>query len=167
MKQFPLKNAPQSVKVDDNVWEWLTKNFSHIIGNLRLHSAGYAFHQKSEKQGDGSFKVLTTYLHKLIATYFLGHTASDEKPLVRMKDGDRLNCQTENLQFENRSTISRFRKTSNATGVRGVYREHNKFRAMISVNGKSVHLGMFDSIDEASQAYEAEFKKHFGELSGK
>jgi hypothetical protein len=40
-----------------------------------------------------------------------------------------------------------------ATGVRGVYRNHRGFRAMISLHGDLKCLGTFASIEEASATY--------------
>lgn len=38
---------------------------------------------------------------------------------------------------------------TNKTGYRGVYVEKGKYRAYIKVDGKSIHLGTFDDIEEA------------------
>ncbi|WP_201289399.1 HNH endonuclease signature motif containing protein [Escherichia coli] len=38
---------------------------------------------------------------------------------------------------------------NNKTGYRGVYIEKGKYRAYIKVDGKSIHLGNFDDIEEA------------------
>ncbi|MCK3201792.1 HNH endonuclease [Escherichia coli] len=38
---------------------------------------------------------------------------------------------------------------TNKTGYRGVYIEKGKYRAYIKVDGKSIHLGNFDDIEEA------------------
>jgi hypothetical protein len=46
-------------------------------------------------------------------------------------------------------------KQNKSSGVLGVSREqgHKRWRAHIGVNGKQVHLGYFDTIEEASDAY--------------
>jgi hypothetical protein len=67
------------------------------------------------------------------------------------------------LQWRSRSVASRQRKTSSNTGYTGVYRENNRFRAVISVDKKSHHLGMFDTPEEAAEAYNRKSKEVFGD----
>ncbi|MFN4254567.1 MAG: Pathogenesis-related transcriptional factor and ERF protein [Saprospiraceae bacterium] len=152
-----LKNAEDMVLLDDHVYEWLTTDpylaKVDFVNNLRKHSSGCAVFQKTWKKADGGFKTETIYLHKLVAEKFLADSKTKEKRLVGSKNGDKLDCRLENLLYRSRSVASRMRKTSSKTGYTGVYREHNRFRAVISVNGKSVHIGMFDSAEEAAAAY--------------
>lgn len=152
-----LKNAEDMVLLDDHVYEWLTTDpylaKVDFVNNLRKHSSGCAVFQKTWKKADGGFKTETIYLHKLVAEKFLADTKTKEKRLVGSKNADKLDCRLENLLYRSRSVASRMRKTSSKTGYTGVYREHNRFRAVISVNGKSVHIGMFDTAEEAAAAY--------------
>lgn len=162
-----LKNAEESVLLDDHVFEWLTTDpylaKIEFINNLRKHSSGCAVFQKTWKKADGGFKTETIYLHKLIAERYLGSERVGAKRLVGAKNGDKLDCRLENLAYRTRSTASRQRKTSSKTGFTGVYREHNRYRAVISINGKSVHIGMFDTPEEAASAYNKMSKEIYGE----
>lgn len=162
-----LKNADGMVLLDDHVYEWLTSDsyLSKIdfVNNLRKHSSGCAVFQKTWKKADGGFKTETIYLHKLIAEKFMADEKEGPKRLVGAKNGDKLDCRLENLVYRSRSVASRQRKTSSKTGYTGVYREHKRYRAVISVNGKSVHIGMFDSLEEAAAAYNKISKETFGD----
>ena len=42
---------------------------------------------------------------------------------------------------------------NNKTGVLGVFLDKGKYRAVVRLNGKGKHIGMFDTIEEASNAY--------------
>jgi hypothetical protein len=153
--------------LDDHVYDWIVSDtyLSKIdfINNLRKHSSGCAVFQKTWKKADGSYKTETIYLHKIIAEKFLIDQKTKEKRLVGAKNGDKLDCRLENITYRSRSTASRQRKTSSKTGYTGVYQEHNRFRAVISINGKSVHLGMFDTAEEAAAAYNKVSKELYGE----
>ncbi len=162
-----LKNADEHVLLDDRVYEWLTSDAYltrvDFINNLRKHSSGCAVFQKTWKKSDGSFKTETIYLHKIIAEKFLIHQKSKENNLVGAKNGNKLDCRLENLVYRSRAVSSRKRKTSSKTGYTGVYQENNRFRAVISIDGKSVHIGMFDTAEEAALAYNRKSKEIYGE----
>jgi len=162
-----LKNADDAVLLDDHVYEWLLADpyFSKInlLKNLRKHSSGCAVFQKTWKKADGGFKTETIYLHKLIAEKFLTTHKSGSRRLVGAKNGDKLDCRLENILYRSRSVASRQRKTSSKTGYTGVYREHNRYRAVISIKGKSIHIGMFDTAEEAAAAYNKVSKETYGE----
>lgn len=58
------------------------------------------------------------------------------------------------------------RRIDNSTGIKGVtLRANGKFRVRIRVDGKRVHLGDFNSIEQASAAYAAASKEAHGEFS--
>ena len=162
-----LKNVDESVLLDDQVYEYLTTDPYLVkvdfIHNLRQHSSGCAVFQKTWKKADGGYKTETIYLHKLVAEKFLLETRSRGKNLVGAKNGNKLDCRLENLIYRSRSVASRKRKTSSKVGYTGVYKENNRFRAVISVNRKSVHIGMFDTAEEAALAYNRKSKELYGD----
>lgn len=162
-----LKNVDESVLLDDQVYEYLTTDPYLVkvdfIHNLRQHSSGCAVFQKTWKKADGGYKTETIYLHKLIAEKFLLETRSRGKNLVGAKNGNKLDCRLENLVYRSRSVASRKRKTSSKVGYTGVYKENNRYRAVISVDRKSVHIGMFDSAEEAALAYNKKSRELYGD----
>ncbi len=53
------------------------------------------------------------------------------------------------------------KRKDNTSGYKGVYWDRKKWRARIKVNGKPIHLGLFDDIKDAARAYnEAALKYH-------
>ncbi|MCB9082220.1 MAG: Pathogenesis-related transcriptional factor and ERF protein [Lewinellaceae bacterium] len=162
-----LKNADDTVLLDDKVYEYLTTDSYLVkvdfINNLRKHSSGCAVFQKTWKKADGGYKTETIYLHKLIAEKFLVVSKTQDRRLVGAKNGNKLDCRLENLVYRSRSVASRKRKTSSKAGYTGVYKENNRYRAVISVNRKSVHIGMFSTAEEAAMAYNAMSKKLYGD----
>ena len=165
--KIQLKNADKTVLLDDQVFEALSKDpyFTRVglLDNLRLHSSGCAVFQKTWKKADGGYKTETIYLHKLIAERFLADQRSSANRLVGTKNGNKLDCRLENLEWRSRSVASRKRKTSSKEGYTGVYRENNRYRAVISVDGKPRHIGMFKTPEEAALAYNRMSVKLFGE----
>ena len=56
---------------------------------------------------------------------------------------------------------------NNTSGVIGVSKDKNKWRSQIQVSGKTIFLGRFESIDEASIAYKKAEKQYSGDFSRK
>lgn len=163
-----LKNADNFVLLEEEVYSWLTTDPYLVkvdfINNLRKHSSGCAFFQKTWKKADGSgYKTETIYLHKLIAERFLSKQKTEERTLVGAINGNKLDCRLENLTFRSRAIASRKRKTISKTGYTGVYKENNKYRAMISINRKPIHIGMYNTPEEAALAYNKKSKELFGD----
>ena len=162
-----LKNADDNVLIDDNVYEYLSSDpylkKVDFINNLRKHSSGCAVFQKTWQKAEGGYKTETIYLHKLIAEKFLADQRSKTKNLVGALNGNKLDCRLENLAWRSRSVASRQRKTSSKVGYTGVYKENNRYRAVISINRKSVHIGMFATAEEAALAYNKKSKELYGD----
>jgi len=162
-----LKNASDFVLLDDEVYENLSNDpyLSRVefLDNLRKHSSGCAVFQKTWKKADGGYKTETIYLHKLVAERFLKDDKTDEKRLVGAINSNKLDCRLENLAYRSRSVASRKRKTSSKVGYTGVYKENNRYRAVISVDRKSIHIGMYATAEEAALAYNKKSREIYGE----
>ncbi len=165
--KIKLKNSDETVLLDEQVYDWLTTDpylkKVDFINNLRRHSSGCAVFQKTWKNPDKSYRIETMYLHKIIAEKFLADTKTDKRKLVGAKDGNKLNCTLDNLEYRTRATASRKRKTTSKTGYTGVYRENKRFRSVISINGKPTHLGMYDTAEEAALAYNKKSQELYGD----
>ena len=162
-----LKNASDTVLLDDKVYEYLTTDAYLVkvdfINNLRKHSSGCAVFQKTWPKAGGGYKTETIYLHKLIAEKFLSRQKSKKKNLVGAVNGDKLDCRADNIVWRSRSVASRQRKTSSKVGYTGVYKENNRFRAVISIDRRSVHIGMYATAEEAALAYNKRSRELYGE----
>jgi hypothetical protein len=162
-----LKNADDFVLLDDKVYDNLVNDpylaKVDFINNLRRHSSGCAVFQKTWKKANGGFKTETIYLHKLVAERFLKTDRTDGRNLVGAKNGNKLDCRLENLAYRSRSVASRKRKTSSKVGYTGVYKENNRYRAVISINRKSIHIGMYETPEEAALAYNKKSREIYGE----
>lgn len=162
-----LKNAEDHVLLDSEVYEYLVSDpylvKIDLINNLRKHSSGCAVFQKTWRKASGDYKTETIYLHKFVAEKFLGHLKSDKENLVGAKNGNKLDCRLGNLTYRSRAVASRKRKTSSRVGYTGVYKENNRYRAVISVGRKTIHIGMYGSAEEAALAYNKKSRELFGE----
>ena len=103
------------------------------------------------------------YAHRLAWLYMTGDFP---KELIDHIDCNNGNNKWSNLRCANKSTNAQNvikAPKNNTTGFLGVsyHKLANKFRATICIDGKSSHLGLFESAEEAHQAYvEAKRKLH-------
>lgn len=155
------------VLLDDQVYDYLTNDpyFKKVdfINNLRRHSSGCAVFQKTWRKADGSYKTETIYLHKLVAERFLSQNKTNQTNLVGARNGNKLDCRLENLVYRSRAVASRQRKSSSKIGYTGVYQENNRYRAVISINRKSIHIGMYKTAEEAALAYNQMSRELYGD----
>ncbi len=109
--------------------------------------------------GQGRWQILVDghlfLAHRLAWFYVYGHWPTHG---IDHRDGNPLNNRIENLRdvlpSVNSQNLHRPHR-DNQTGLLGVLRENrrNKWLAQITVNGKRIYLGYFDSAEKASAAY--------------
>lgn len=112
--------------------------------------------------GGGRANRRTELLHRFILSAAKGVQ-------VDHIDGNGLNCTRQNLRL---ATISQNRRNrgktvSNKSGFKGVYwhKDKQKFAAQIKLDAKLIHLGKFNSAEEAARAYDVAAKKYHGDFA--
>lgn len=124
------------------------------------------------RRSDGYENVLfegVTYLAHRLAWYYV---KGEWPPEIDHKDRNR-----SNTAFSNLRKCTRTENIGNGIGwgskkksklPRGVFYhpvDKTRFRAQIFINRKAVHLGVFDTVAEAVEAYTIAARQHFGEFS--
>jgi hypothetical protein len=137
-------------------------------GNVRRISSGKVLKPgKSGARRCYNFVMLglgnNRTIHRLVALTFIPNP--ENKPCVDHKDGNTFNNAVENLRWVTRSENSKNMKVTNSTGFKGVQAHGKKFRAKIEINGKSTHLGTFETAEAAHEAYKAAASEHFGDYA--
>tara|TARA_R110000868_G_scaffold104681_1_gene288557 strand:+ start:141 stop:623 length:483 start_codon:yes stop_codon:yes gene_type:complete len=108
---------------------------------------------KSTPTKDGYLRIQIdkrVYVHRVIASCFLNLDMENSEEYVDHRDGVRSNNRIGNLRV-----VSHQENTWNHTHAKGYsyYKRDNIWTAQIHVDGKKIHLGRFDTEDEAHQAY--------------
>ncbi len=153
MKEIPLTQGKVAI-VDDRDYERAASyKWCAWSDGKRWHAI------RKTKRGDSE---QTVYLHRFI----LG---VDNKQFVSFRDGNGLNCTRNNLR---RATLADSRhnrgiQKNNTSGFKGVswYPSREQWRAKIGIRGKIVHLGYFDDIEKAAEAYNQAAIKYHGEFA--
>ena len=104
--------------------------------------------------------------HRLAWLYMTGSLPQMEIDHI---DRDRSNNSWVNLRSVStqQNSFNRSMQSNNKTGYKGVSfsKRENKFRAVITLNGKLHHLGYFSTAEEASQCYQKASLNLHGEHS--
>lgn len=86
-----------------------------------------------------------------------------DKRIVVHLNGDRRNCQRDNLLVQDRATLVRARPGRGSSPYKGVSRYRKQYwQATIRVDGKLKWLGSFDDAAEAARAYDEAARVHHG-----
>ena len=112
------------------------------------------------------FKGNMYFAHRIV--YALVHGVDAGRLQIDHIDGDGRNNKPSNLRLATNSENAQNRGTprNNTSGRKGVYwhKPLGKWYAQIKINRRGTHLGLFDSLDEASAAYETAARQHFGQF---
>ena len=98
---------------------------------------------------DGKQKNMT--IHRLIGNAYIPNP--ENKPCIDHKDHNRQNNDISNLRWVTHSENNRNRQVSGEIPFKGVCKIGKKFQARIKIDGKRKNLGMFDTAEKASEAY--------------
>jgi hypothetical protein len=117
---------------------------------------------------DGKTKLYK--LHRILVALREGREISDL--YVDHIDGNGLNNRSDNLRLATQQENQKNRKlnSNNLSGYSGVYwnKAKQKWRACIKVDGKEIHLGYFDKLEDAVAArQQAEIKYGYHENHGR
>jgi len=150
MKEIELTQG-MKCKVDDEDFDGLSKH-------RWCYTNGYAARRKSQAEG-----ACHEFIHtRLMADVAVEGLAEGESTVVIHRDGDRLNCQKDNLLKTSKRHRQQRMAPRGASGLKGVQMRKGKWTAHIGVAGKTLHLGNFSEKDDAARAYNEAARKHYG-----
>jgi hypothetical protein len=150
-----IKNLSQEKLKESLMYDHLTgiftrKKYGRIGKNAGgLDTYGYVHIGVNGKQ----YKA-----HQLAWLYYYGEIPNGQI--------DHINCNRQDNRIENLRVVSSTINALNRSVAKGVYKHQSKYRARIKLNGKHLHLGLFDSEDLAKKAYLTAKKQYLGKFYG-
>ncbi len=126
---------------------------AELVKGKRWHAVGNRY----ARTGTGLGGRECLYLHRLIMNpppgVFVDHI-----------NNNGLDCRRSNLRLTDKAGNCRNRPPFR--GFKGVSRDSkNRWRAAISANGTTFHIGLFKTPEEAARAYDIAAVKHHGEFA--
>lgn len=147
----------KSVIVDDDDYEWLSKN------NWYAHKQGKTWYAK--RTTSINYHVTIIHMHREI----MGLGIDNGKVYVDHIDGNGLNNAKSNLRLctKAQNGMNRGPQRDNSSGYKGVGwdRSRHKWRAQITVNGKNTFIGRYNTKEKAARAYDKKAKELYGEFA--
>lgn len=108
---------------------------------------------------------ITIHLHREVMKQMLGYPIPDGMEVDHI-DGDGLNNTRDNLRLASRGQNAANQKhIKSKVGLKGVDKRGNRYRAMITFQNKTYHLGYFDTPELAHEAYCKKAKELHGEFA--
>ena len=150
IKNLPLNKLKESLNYDSLTGIFTRKTYARPGKNAGgVDTYGYIHIGVNGKQ----YKA-----HQLAWLYHYGEIPSGEI--------DHINCDKQDNRIKNLRVVSSTINALNKRSSKGVYRHQSKYRARIKLNGKHLHLGLFETEELAKQAYLTAKKQYLGEFYG-
>lgn len=171
MAKYTLKRSPIQI-TSEIIGIPLTKGYIALVDVQDADLAQFNWQSRVDKHTIYAMRAIRgqspIHLHQVILARVLRHDLlSDER--VDHIDGNGLNNCRSNLRIatSTENSRNRRRRCDNTSGFKGVSwsREHQKWHTYIYFNGKSIHLGYFNTPQAAHQVYCDKARELFGEFA--
>ena len=147
-------------------------HFVSNFGNIKNSKTNRILKLRNDKKGyklinlSKNGKLKTFYIHRLVGKAFLENP--DNKSIIDHIDNNPSNNNVKNLRWATPkdNSCNRDKTKTNTSGFKGVtyHKPLKKYKAAININGKLKYLGVFETAEEASKAYEEKAKEIHGEF---
>ena len=130
-----------------NIYRWAKGGYWKFVSNTANTAQGYNNIQVGNIK-NGTFKMIKR--HRIMAYVFLNLDIDNPKLQIDHIDGNKINNHIDNLRIVNHQ-----QNHFNRTTAKGYYfrKAMKKYHAQIKHNNKLIYLGLFNTEEEAHQAY--------------
>ena len=137
-----MKNKTKSGEIDFTKLKLHKKNYQHIGIQIK------------------GLKPKTVFVHQLVASAFHNYKFEGHKIVVDHIDSNTLNNHKDNLRIvTNRENTSKEKTIKSGLPIGVCFdKRASKYSSNIKIKGKTVFLGRFETLEEASNAYQKKLK---------
>ncbi len=111
-------------------------------------------------------KSISTKIHRIMGRHFIPKL-DDKSTYIDHKNNNKLDNTISNLRWctQQQNSFNSSLNKRNTSGSKGITWENKKWRARIEINGKKIHLGYFDDINDAKLARQKKANELYGEYT--
>lgn len=161
---FPFSEVLSLRESDGRLfWKVTTANHAEKIGK----EAGYPLLPKGKNKSYWQIRMFGRTFRRSRVVFYMTH-GRWPLPMVDHINGDSLDDRPDNLRecTPSQNTVNSRLKSRKHQLPRGVYpTKRGRYMARITVNGRSVSLGVFGTIEAAQSAYTQKRSEAFGEFA--
>jgi hypothetical protein len=119
------------------------------------------------KKENGTFYAGKKDCGKVVLMHCFIIGCKQGEQLVDHKNQNGLDNRRKNLRrcTQQQNQCNRGKTRNNTSGFKGVFTQGGKWRSCITVNQRSIYLGVFSSPKEAAICYDKAAKRYFGEFA--
>lgn len=118
------------------------------LSQFKWHAHGKGNTRYARRVDYSTGKKRNVFMHRIVI-------GAKDGEIVDHVNHNGLDNQKANLRIvSNGQNIRNSERTKGQTGYYGVWSFRGKYRAVIYINRKSVHIGVFDTAEEAAKAYD-------------
>jgi hypothetical protein len=173
IKNIVQRHQNNLIKLNAEVWKFINGYENYEVSSFgRVRNIKFGKFLKPVNNSYGYQKVMlrrnnkkyNCNIHRLVAETFIDNP--NNKIFVDHINGKILNNCVSNLRWASNSENQMNRKlgTNNTSGIKGVcwHKRHKKWSASVKVDGRSIYLGYFDTLDDAKVARQIKSNELFG-----
>ena len=150
MEELVLNNRRLKL-VDGEIWSWVDYKYNPCwrkVGNS-VDSKGYNCFSLMDNKIQKVYRIHRVIYKFNNPDWDMTYTYENENEIDHI-DNNRNNNNIENLRILNRSQNSQNKLTTKGYTW---CKKHQQYKSQIKINKKNYHLGYYDTIDEAREAY--------------
>ena len=162
MKKVPLTQGKFAL-VDDEDYDRVMLHKWMYRKPTKRSPSHYAFRTPTLVTDDGVKKQINESMHRFIMNVSSKSWTEVVVDHINMDGLDNRKC---NLRLCDRfENLWNNRRSPGKSGYIGVRKEKNKYMARISISGKAMYLGLYDTKEEAAKAFNKAAKRLRGEFA--
>jgi hypothetical protein len=156
----------EEYKIIEGFENYSVSNFGNVKNNItgrilktNKNERGYYVVDLHKKGNRKKFKV-----HRLVGNAFIPNPKN--KTQIDHINNDKTNNNVSNLRWvtQQENQFNKGIAKNNTSGVKGVKFRKGKWCARITIDNKDIHLGCFDTFEDAIKMRQAKAKELFGEF---
>lgn len=153
---YQVSDLGRIKSLDRDIKHNIGYGFRQLKGRILVQRLGVNKYYNVALSKNGTVK--SKNIHQLVAEGFLNHVPCRYELVIDHIDNDTLNNKLSNIRIVTTRENNSKSKKNSTSRYTGVHKSGNRWKSVITINGKSKNLGSFKKETEASEYYQDALK---------